>query len=563
MRQLFLVFLTVFNLFAFRSSGSARALASFGSGITTCQGLAPVTLNNPRVVSGGQCTRAGIQAALDQGGQILLSCGSTPIPIDQTLTLNPTVDTVLDGNGSVTLDGQLQTRILFKGWHNAQQHPSVTVTLQNIRLIRGKAPAGEDGSGGALMAGYPGTRVHIINATFEDNTTTDQVTPDNQGGAIFVHNSYEVILSGSLFKNNSAGNGGALGEIAAGVVVYNSQFTNNRASDASDGDVVRGYGGALALDGVWNDYNPTTNNTFQVCGSLFDGNTAVRGGGAIDAVLSDASGTKITLDRSTFTNNNVTGYMKDGSYKFGQGGAFYYVEDDRAGGSGEDNLEIRASTFSGNQARMQGGAVWVSMLGQGRIVNSTFSANTTTAPLNTVGQGGAVIIGSGTLDVTNNLFANNHAAYQGGALFAGSEPGAVVTLANTIFYNNTLNVQTSPSETKWQGYHTNRTLADGGNNIQYPRYKPDFPGNEVNNQITAAPIYLDPLISTLAGNGGPTQTMALQSGSPAINAAGAAKCPAFDQRGYVRQGACDIGPFEYGGLPFVATEWLYLPSVRK
>jgi hypothetical protein len=38
--------------------------------------------------------------------------------------------------------------------------------------------------------------------------------------------------------------------------------------------------------------------------------------------------------------------------------------------------------------------------------------------------------------------------------------------------------------------------------------------------------------------------MALQPGSPAINS-GAPGCPPIDQRGEVRDGVCDIGPYEY------------------
>src|SRR5207302_4298141 len=50
----------------------------------------------------------------------------------------------------------------------------------------------------------------------------------------------------------------------------------------------------------------------------------------------------------------------------------------------------------------------------------------------------------------------------------------------------------------------------------------------------------------LHDNGGPTQTIALQPGSPAVDAAVLANCPATDQRGVSRpQGAgCDIGAFE-------------------
>src|SRR5208282_4498227 len=62
---------------------------------------------------------------------------------------------------------------------------------------------------------------------------------------------------------------------------------------------------------------------------------------------------------------------------------------------------------------------------------------------------------------------------------------------------------------------------------------------------------LDP--NGLQNNGGPTQTIALESTSPAIAAIPPAQCPATDQRGYPRpapgQTACDIGAFE----GFIAT----------
>jgi hypothetical protein len=58
----------------------------------------------------------------------------------------------------------------------------------------------------------------------------------------------------------------------------------------------------------------------------------------------------------------------------------------------------------------------------------------------------------------------------------------------------------------------------------------------------------DPQLAKLANNGGPTQTQALQPGSPAIDHGGSSAngCPATDQRGITRpQGpASDIGAFE-------------------
>jgi hypothetical protein len=54
----------------------------------------------------------------------------------------------------------------------------------------------------------------------------------------------------------------------------------------------------------------------------------------------------------------------------------------------------------------------------------------------------------------------------------------------------------------------------------------------------------DPMLGPLSDNGGPTQTMALLPGSPAIDAG--TSCTATDQRGVTRpQGAaCEIGAYE-------------------
>jgi hypothetical protein len=55
----------------------------------------------------------------------------------------------------------------------------------------------------------------------------------------------------------------------------------------------------------------------------------------------------------------------------------------------------------------------------------------------------------------------------------------------------------------------------------------------------------DPLLGPLADNGGQTDTQALLPGSPAIDKADIAQCPATDQRDLPRPalGGCDIGTF--------------------
>ncbi len=59
--------------------------------------------------------------------------------------------------------------------------------------------------------------------------------------------------------------------------------------------------------------------------------------------------------------------------------------------------------------------------------------------------------------------------------------------------------------------------------------------------------FADPKLGPLADNGGPTWTMALLPGSPAIDAGNTSLAPATDQRGLPRPVglAADIGAFEY------------------
>ena len=92
---------------------------------------------------------------------------------------------------------------------------------------------------------------------------------------------------------------------------------------------------------------------------------------------------------------------------------------------------------------------------------------------------------------------------------------------------------------------------DGGYNISDDT-SCGFAGTGTNGQTLGDGVnpLLDP--NGLQNNGGPTQTIALQSTSPAISAIPPADCPSTDQRGDPRpaagQTACDIGAFE-GSIP--------------
>ena len=77
-------------------------------------------------------------------------------------------------------------------------------------------------------------------------------------------------------------------------------------------------------------------------------------------------------------------------------------------------------------------------------------------------------------------------------------------------------------------------------------------GAQEDGTVTGAPLTADPLLAPLASNGGPSQTMALRAGSPAIDATRSG-CLPTDQRGAPRpdnrETVCDIGAYEVQDTP--------------
>ncbi|HWD19378.1 MAG TPA: choice-of-anchor Q domain-containing protein [Verrucomicrobiae bacterium] len=109
-----------------------------------------------------------------------------------------------------------------------------------------------------------------------------------------------------------------------------------------------------------------------------------------------------------------------------------------------------------------------------------------------------------------------------------SVSGGVTLLKNSIFAAN------AASDTNIYG-----VIHDGGNNLD----------SDSQNTLTSSTSMngVDPKLAPLGNYGGPTPTMALLPGSPAIDAADPASYPATDQRGYARPYGVgpDIGAFEY------------------
>jgi hypothetical protein len=268
-------------------------------------------------------------------------------------------------------------------------------------------------------------------------------------------------------------------------------------------------------------YDLTYGSTLHVTNSTFSNNSAVSGNSGGGAIY--ANGGTVTIDNSTFAANHADNVYEDGGAIFNSAAA----------------ITITNSTFSGNTANgsnqyTYGGAIYNT--GWLNVTNTTFSGNV-------AGQwGGAITNYGGQQVIRNSTFSGNTAGVAGAAVYNSFN---TLTLSGNLFNANKV------SGTVHSCVYSSTTLTDQGYNVADDATC--FSGGAGNVSSTAAVIGL----GSLAPNGGPTQTMAITSGSSAYHAVAAAKCPSTDQRGHPRLTVsttfCDAGAFEVDGAPIPIT----------
>ena len=290
---------------------------------------------------------------------------------------------------------------------------------------------------------------------------------------------------------------------------------------------INGSGQSVTISGsrVLRVFNVKSGVTLSLIGlTIRQGNdTSSLGGGAVLA-----NGGNVSINNCLIT---------DSSAMFG-GGVMVY----------DGTLTVANSTFSGNSGSI-GGAI-TGYDATMTVSNSTFSMNDAPRSAAAAGSGGAIYAEGGTLTVSNSTIHRNSADSSGGGI-AGDN--AAITVINSTFFNNTAGLEGNSLERSGSGSMTLKntilynnlpgsncggSITDGGNNLSY-------------SDSTCPGVHRNPLLQTLNSNGGPTFTMLLGPGSPAIDAGNDIVCAAppvnnRDQRGVVRpQGAhCDIGAVE-------------------
>jgi hypothetical protein len=385
----------------------------------TVSGPAPLDVSSPTTVVGNgaapSCTESALRTAVAAGGVITFNCGAgtATIALTQPLVAPTDKDTTIDGADRIVLDGQGTTQILRAYRADFRVNDRV-LAVQRLTMTRGRdigsnfvprdgsktcAWGYKDGGGGAIYT--RDVNLRIWGVTFDANRGPE-LGPDVAGGAIYVFGAKAaVIVNNSLFKNNSAANGGAIGLLHASSDIHNTVFENNRATGllanfagATGCPVFNHFeqGGAGGLGGAFYSDGFNTDDNFAKV--RMSDNAANDLGGAVFrsaywGMLLDKNKQTITWDSSTFERNRTTA---------GGGGAAYV---------NHSLFVLRSVTFDANDAGPS--------------------------------DGGALKITGATVQASDRTVNNNKAIWGGGIAHWGGGPEGVGSAARIRYSNNAPN----------------------------------------------------------------------------------------------------------------------------
>jgi hypothetical protein len=372
----------------------------------------------------------------------------------------------------------------------------------------------------------------------------------------------------SALTVTSAADSGA-GSLRAEIADANSGDTINFASSLK-GQTITLTGGELLINKGLTIQGPgagqltisggNTSRVFDVNSSqavVLTGLTISNGRSGQGAGIYDASGSNLTVSVCTISNCHAGWgggiYNHGGSLTLSlctiSGDSAFYNLYSASGGGGIYNygrLTADGCTLSGDSATL-GGGIYV-FGGEVALTNCTIAENFANGAtgIPNLGLGGGIYSAapvSGVIpscSLTNCTVSLNQAKGMGGGIFVPlSNPPATVGLINTIVAGNTVYTAAGYSEHNlgadiWGHFAVDHSLIGNNNN----------PWGQV----------INAMLGPLQNNGGPTMTMALLAGSPAIGGspvivhADNAKAPLTDQRGVTRLDEpgelTDIGAYE-------------------
>ena len=462
------------------------------------------------------------------------------------------------------------------------------LTLQGVLLSENQS----EGDGGGI---YNAGRL-----TAHDSSITDSLSRGSGGGVFNAETASAELQGGRLANNHALTSGGAIhsqGPLAS-LILEDVSLSRNYAET----------GGALALEATAATIRGTTFDTnyaahgaalwiqgpVSVEDSSFTGNgnedpyseaiTLLPGDDShlemVDSTVEASAGSGITAQGGTFSLQDVTitGSSESGLGAFFSGGTSSgsltncaIQENELAGvvttnydltihggvisGNHSGGIEMMGGsqdfsqlTVTGNAAPEDGGGLHLINIQSGILQDMTISGNSSR------GDGGGLSywgIQDSRLELRNVTISGNTAVERGGGLLATSELNGRLSLRHVTITDNDASTGGGLALSLESEVQNSIIALNSGGNCDLDGALASL-GHNLEDAHTCGFAAtgdlsgLDPRLGPLESNGGPTQTHALQDGSPAIDVADLAACLDHDQRGVARpQGlGCDIGAYE-------------------
>jgi hypothetical protein len=509
--------------------------------------------NNP----GGGCTlREAIDLANAGAGPTTYLNGCTvtekggfpPIPVTYSISLPSYTYTLsgaagddsnssgdLDISANVTISGMgAGSTIISGGGIDRVFHidPAgvghFTVNISGVAIQKGNAGL----SYGGGIYNNSGT-VTIADSTLSSNQA------DNDGGGIYNDDGGAVTLTDSTLSGNQTnGSGGGIYNDGGTVTLTDSTLSGNRTTGSGwGGGIYNRDSGTLTLTnstfsdneaddggGIWNE------GTLNITNSTFSGNQAnssgggiYNGGGTVTLTDSTLSGNQAVYNGGGIDNNDGTLTLTDSTLSGNQA-------DDGGGIYNQGPLILTNGTLSGNQANSSGGGIYNGG-STADLTNVTITGNTADNDSDDAGDGGGIRRISGTVNLKNTIVAGN------------SDMGA-------------------------EAHDCDGAISAQGDNLV--GQNGDANGCPTGAGVTVVSGGISTVLDALADNGGSTQTHALVTDGPAIDAVTdctdlSSSPVTTDQRGVARPAdgdgdgtaTCDIGAFEF------QPSAIYLPLILR
>jgi hypothetical protein len=552
--------------------------APLASGATTCESTDPAE---------GCTLRAAVELADAEGGEVTIDVPAgnyKESATDPTLVIENDAEVTISGAGAenTIIEGEAKARVL-------EVEEDSSLTIDGVTVTNG---AQEEDGGGIDVADFAALLV-------EDSTITENSA--RYGGGIYGGFLAEIAVVGSTIDENVAESegGGIFGEEGSYVLVKGSKITKNRAHEDGGGIASDPESRLLVEQSTVADNEAEYGGGIEAylseetCEDTAHGGTASHTPSVRKSTANDEPEPNVTIEQSTIERNDA---------QWGGGIATYEDHEARCGVRGAARKSSAHS--AGKSVRPQAGLI---ELEPGILIEQSTIASNRAEELDESGGYGGGIYEEGSVDdpIVNSTIAENFAKNDGGGIEIAD--GASAALVSDTVFDNTV----EPEEIEIQGKSARRalhrdvvegTVGPGSNlatededaymllrntivaepsastencegnlysleekagyNLDYPSKV--LPGesldtcgmsSEEQDLVGEAPGLDEG--AGLASNGGPTQTIALLSSSPAIGFVPLSEdCdeavfgPAgVDQRGLKRPGiagkGCDIGAYEY------------------